>query len=158
MQDWQDIGLARETFETLCRTLDKKEWRYQKEDEKLTLFCGAKGDDLPIDIHFTLDPERMLIVMVSHLPFVTPEDKRLDTAIAVSAVNNLLAHGCFDFDLKSGHMFFRMSNSFIESRIGEELFAYLLMAACNVVDEYNDKFLMLGKGNLSLQQFLEELP
>ena len=55
-------------------------------------------------------------------------------------------------------MFFRMSNSFIESRIGEELFAYLLMAACNVVDEYNDKFLMLGKGNLSLQQFLEELP
>lgn len=158
MAQWQDLDLAKATFETLCRSLDRNEWKYQRDDEKLRLMCGVRGDDLPMEMNFTVDPERMLIVMISPLPYVIPEDKRLDVAVAVSMVNNVLAHGCFDFDLGSGHIFYRMTNCFIESQIGEDLFTYLLAAGCNMVDEYNDKFLMLAKGMLSMEQFLGMLP
>lgn len=157
MLDWQDLNLAKATFATLCRMLDRNDWHYDADEEKLVLQCSARGDDLPIELTFTIDSERMLIILTSHLPCVVPEDKRLDVAVAVSVINNNLAHGCFDFDLQSGHLFYRMTNCFIESQIGEELFFYLLMAACHTVDEYNDKFLMLGKGMISIGQLLESI-
>lgn len=158
MAQWQDLGLAKATFATLCRALDNKEWKYDADHEALRLHCGVRGDDLPMDLNFTVDSNRMLIIMTSHLPYVIPEDKRLEVAIAVSLVNNMLAHGCFDYDIQEGNIFYRMTNCFIESQVGEELFEYLLNAACHVVDEYNDKFLMLGKGMLSLEQFMQMLP
>ncbi|MBR6742530.1 MAG: hypothetical protein IKM09_03700, partial [Clostridia bacterium] len=96
-------------------------------------------------------------MLISHMPFVIHEDKRLDVAIAVTALNNRLVDGCFDYDIKSGHMFFRMTNSFIDSRLDEEVFAYMLFCACKTIDDYNDKFLMLDKGMLSLEQFLSSL-
>lgn len=157
MAELKNVEKAQATFATLCRTLDKHEWRYKKDDEKLSLTCGARGDDLPIELRIDVDADRMLIILISHLPFVIQEDKRLDVAIAVSAINNMLVDGCFDYDVASGHMFFRMTNSFIESTISEEVFSYMLFCSCHTIDEYNDKFLMIGKGMISIEQFLKSL-
>jgi len=154
MAEIKDLTKAKETFAKLCQALDSREWHYKKDEEKLSVECGAQGEDLPMEITIRVDADRMLIILISHLPFVIQEDKRLDTAVAVSTINNLLVDGCFDFDIKSGHMFFRMTNSFIESEIGEDVFMYLLMCSCQTIDEYNDKFLMLAKGMLSIEQFL----
>ena len=141
-------------YGTLCSTLDSHEWHYKKDEEKLSIDCGAQGEDLPMEITIKVDAERQLIMLLSHLPFVISEDKRLDVAIAVSAVNNKLVDGSFDYDIADGHMFFRMTSSFIESEIGNELFTYMLMVSCHTIDEYNDKFLMLGKGMMSIEDFI----
>jgi hypothetical protein len=106
-------------------------------------------------ITIKVDPDRMLILLLSHLPFVIQEDKRLEAAIAISAINNILVDGCFDYNVVSGHMFFRMTNSFLECAASEEIFSYLLYCSCRIIDEYNDKILMLSKGMLSLERFLE---
>lgn len=155
MAEQEKLKLAKTTFDTLCKALEHHDWHFKKDEESLTIECGAQGDDLPMEITIVVDSERMLIILMSHLPFVTPEDKRLDTAVAVSAVNYALVDGSFDYDIKSGHMIFRMSNSFRESLIGEELFMYMILVSCHTIDEYNDKFLMLSKGVLSLEQFIE---
>lgn len=157
MAEQKNLEQAKATFATLCNTLDKNDWRYKKDEEKLSIDCGAQGDDLPMDISVEVDVDRMLVMLLSHLPFVVQEDKRLDVAIAVSAVNYALVDGCFDYDVASGHMFFRMTNSFIESKISEDVFAYMLFCSCQTIDEYNDKFLMLAKGMLSIEQFLSLL-
>lgn len=157
MADEKNIVQAKAAFETLCQALDKHEWHYEKEEEKLTLECGAQGEDLPMKITVKVDADRMLIILLSHLPFVIQEDKRLDVAIAVSAVNNALFDGCFDYDVTSGHVFFRMTNSFLESTISEAVFSYMLFYSCRTIDEYNDKFLMLAKGMISIEQFLSAL-
>ena len=78
-------------------------------------------------------------------------------AIAVSAINNVLVNGCFDYIIADGHMFFRMTNSFIESQLGADLFKYLLYCSCQTIDEYNDKLLMVAKGMISIEQFLKSL-
>lgn len=150
----EKLERAQKVYGTLCSTLDSHEWHYKKDEEKLSIDCGAQGEDLPMEITIKVDAERQLIMLLSHLPFVISEDKRLDVAIAVSAVNNKLVDGSFDYDIADGHMFFRMTSSFIESEIGNELFTYMLMVSCHTIDEYNDKFLMLGKGMMSIEDFI----
>lgn len=157
MAEVNNIAQAKATFDTLCQALEHHEWHYEKDEEKLSIECGAQGEDLPMEITIKVDAERMLIMVLSHMPFVIQEDKRLEVAIAVSAINNALVDGCFDYDVASGHMFFRMTNSFLESTVGEEVFSYLLFCSCQTIDEYNDKFLMLAKGMISIEQFLSTL-
>ncbi len=154
MADEKKLAQARSVFETLCRTLDKHEWKYSKDEEKLMIECGAQGDDLPMKITVMVDASRSLIMLLSHIPFVIQEDKRLDLAVAVSAVNNRLVDGSFDYDVIKGNMCFRMTNSYIESVIGEEVISYMLFCSCQTIDEYNDKFLMLAKGIVSIEQFI----
>lgn len=157
MAEQEKLKLTKTTFDTLCKALEHHDWHFKKDEENLTIECGAQGDDLPMEITIVVDLERMLIILMSHLPFVMPDDKRIDAAVAVSAVNYALVDGSFDYDIKSGHMIFRMSNSFRESLVGEELFMYMILVSCHTIDEYNDKFLMLSKGMLSLEQFIEKI-
>ena len=152
----EKLERAEKVFETLCSALDGHDWHYEKDEEKLKIECGAQGDDLPMDISIRVDAGRQLIMLISHLPFVIPEEKRLDAAIATSIVNNRMVDGSFDFDITDGHMFFRLTNSFIDSEIGEELVYYMVMISCVTIDEYNDKFLMLGKGMMSIKDFMKE--
>jgi len=157
MDELKKLEQAKSAFETLCQTLDKNEWSYRKDEEKLSIECGAQGEDLPMEITVKVDAERMIVRLFSHIPFVVQEDKRIDVAIAISAINNSLVDGCFDYDIATGHIFFRMTNSYIESKISDEVFAYMLYLSCHVIDEFNDKLLMLAKGMVSMEQFLSSL-
>ncbi len=157
MDDLKNLKQAKEAFDTLCQLFDKFKWHYKKNEDDLSIECGIQGDDLPMEINVNVDADRRLVMLLSHMPLIVQEDKRLDAAVAVSAVNNILVNGCFEYDITSGHMFFRITNSFIESKISEEVFAYMLFCSCQTIDKYNDKFLMLAKGMISIEQFLSLL-
>lgn len=148
-----NLEQAKAVFDAFCRTMDRLDWHYKKVKD-LTLECGAKGDDLPMDLTVKVDEERRLIRLISLLPFSIPEDKRLDVVVAISALNNALIDGCFDLDLGDGSLFFRMTNSYADSELGTEVFEYLLYSSCQIIDEYNDRFFMLSKGMLSLEQWI----
>ena len=147
------IVRAQDTFDTLCTALAENEWNYKKNEIELEIDCTAVGDDFPMDVNITVEADRQLIILISPLPFITPPEKRLDVAVAVTLVNNMLADGCFDYNIKSGRMFFRMTNSFMESDMSKDVFTYLLNVSFATVDMYNDKFYMLGKGMLSIDAF-----
>lgn len=157
MDKAKNLELAKSTYATLCSALDKDDWHYTKDEEKLTVRCGAQGEDLPIELVIEVDADRQLVVLLSHLPVKVPEDKRLDVAIAISAVNNVLVHGCFDYNVSTGRIVYRMANSFTDSLLGGDVFDYIIYAACHTIDEYNDKLLMLSKGMLSIENFLKDL-
>ena len=142
-------------FNGLCANLDAHEFHYQRHEDRLTIEGTARGNDFPMEINIEVDEDRQLVILLSHQPLVVPEDKRLDMAVAVSVVNNSLIDGSFDFDLKGGHMFFRMTSSFRDSLVGDELFTYMIAVSLHTIDEYNDKFFMLAKGMMTLEQFLE---
>lgn len=157
MSEEKKLMQAKATFDVLCRTLDSDNWHYKKDEENLRIECGARGEDLPMEITIKVDTDRQVVLLFSRLPFAIQEDKRLDVAIALSAINNTIVDGCFDYDIKSGNIFFRMTNSFLDSTIGQEVFLYMMYCSCKTIDDYNDKILMLAKGMLSMEQFLESL-
>ena len=153
--DDMKIQHASDMYAKLCESMDMLDWKYTKIEDELKIECSAQGEDLPMELVIKLHPDLQLLNLFSHLPFTVPEDKRLDFAVAISIANNKMVDGCFDYDLSDGHIFFRMTNSFIDVELGFETLRYLIFCSCATIDKYNDKFLMLAKGMFSLEQFME---
>ena len=146
---------ALKTFETICAMLDAREWKYDRDDENMRIVCRVSGEDLPVDVLFLVREKHQVVTLLSPLPFKMAEDKRVDGALAVAVANYGLINGTFDYDLRDGEIRFRMVSSFLESELNAELFAYMLICSVSTVDDYNDKFMMLNKGLVTLEQFIE---
>lgn len=155
MEDEKNNAFAKTVFTTLCDVMERRGWKYEKDEKDLTVHFIVSGDDIPMQFILVIDAERQLIRLMSPLPFKMSEDKRIDGAIATCAASFGLADGSFDYDLTEGRIIFRMTAPFRESLIGEELFHYMIECSCVTVDEYNDKFLAIDKGLLSVSDFIE---
>ena len=149
---------AKEIYEAYCRMLDARNWKYERKDDKLTVVSGIRGEDLPIKFVIRINAEMEAVSYISVLPFNVPEDKRIDAAVMVCAANYGLAEGCFDYDIRDGELMFRLVNSYTgsDTNLSDDLFEEMIMLASGTVDKYNDKFLAVIKGTLSLQQFMNE--
>ena len=74
--------------------------------------------------------------------------------MAVSSVNDQLVHGGFDYDIQEGRIYFRITNSYVDSNIDNGVYIHLLRCVASVVHNYIDKFMMLSKGYMDLEKFL----
>lgn len=156
MEDEKKLKRAQNVYKTLCEMMDANELRYEKHDEELTINFVMGGDDLPMPFVINVEAERELIRLLSPIPTVFSEDKREDGAIATCRVNYGLADGSFDYDYKEGSIVFRLTSSYIDSLISKDVFEYMLGISVCTVDEYNDKFFMLSKGMMKLEDFFEK--
>lgn len=151
------VYLSAETvYNTLCKSLDNDDIKYSKDDSKLAVSVSSKTDDFDIQIYIMIDRERHAVKLFSRLPFTVPDDKKLDLSVATNFVNSKFVNGHFDFDISSGTIVFKLTNTYIGYKtIGTELFGHLLGICFGFVDEYNDKFFMLSKGLMELGKFIE---
>ncbi len=147
---------AKKVFDSLVKMLDDRDWKYEKYEDELLIKSGIKGDDLPIEFLMVIKPKNQLVQFLSKLPFSFPDDKRVDGAIAICAANYGLIDGSFDYDITDGEIIFRLNSSYRESVLGPDLFEYMIMVSASTIDNYNDKFFMLSKGMITIQQFLEQ--
>lgn len=156
MTDEQKIMRAKANFATLCQIFEEHDWRFDKDESELTIDCHAQGEDLPISVRVCVSEEMQLAILFSYLPFEVPKEKRLEMAVAVSFVNSMLIDGNFAYNINSGDIIFRMTNSFADSNLGTKAFTYMLLCSFETIDEFNDKFLMLAKGILTIDDFIEQ--
>lgn len=147
---------AKEVFDILTKTLDERDWKYEKHEEDLLIKSGVKGEDLPVEFIVRVLPKNQIVQFISSMPFNIPEDKRVDAAVAVCVANYGIVDGSFDYDLSDGQIMFRLTSSYRDSALGGDLFEYMIMVAASTVDAYNDKFFMLSKGMLTVEQFIEQ--
>lgn len=155
MAEESKMKQAKVAFKALCDMLDEKDWHYSKDEEKFRITCNAQGEDLPMEIRIEVDAERQLVILLSDMPFSVPEDRRTALAIAVSVANYGLADGSFDYNYLDGTILFRMTSSFMDSLVGKEMFNYMLMCSCFTIDKYNDKFFMVTKKEMSVEEILD---
>ena len=92
---------AQLAFKAICKALDDNNWRYDKDIDKMSIVCGARGDDLPIPLRITVDGDRALLRMSSYVNSV-PESKRMEAAAVICSINYRLVSGCFDYDIRDG--------------------------------------------------------
>ncbi len=154
MADEREMKQARIAFASLCEMLDSHKWHYEKDENDLTIYTGAAGDDLPIPIKVQVDPDKQLVSLYSKLPLEVPEEDRIMAAIAVCSANYSMVDGNFDYNLGSGQILFRLTSSIRESLIGKDMFEYMVFISCGTIDNYNDKFDRLFKHEISLEEFL----
>ena len=154
MVDEKKMELAKQVYQTLCEAIERREWNFGKDEEKLLVHFGVSGDDIPMRFILIVDAERQLIRLMSPMPFKMSESKRMEGAIATCVASFGMVDGSFDYDLSDGTIVFRMTASFRESLIGEGLFQYMISCSCAMVDKYNDQFLALDKGIMSITDFI----
>lgn len=155
MSDEKKLKAAQNVYETICQMFDDMNFKYERHDEDLVITCSIKGDDFPMEILFFVQAEREIVQLVSPMPYHISEDKRVDAAIAVAIANYGLINGSFDYDMSDGEIRFRATQAFMDSIIGKEVFRYMLAAASSSIDKYNDRFFMLNKGMMTVEQFIE---
>ena len=150
-----NMARAKQTYDILCKMFDNRNLHYDKMEEDLIIKSSIKGDDFPVDFIMRVNPRNEIVSFFSMLPFKIDESKRIDMALAVCAANFGLADGSFDYDLSDGTIIFRLTSSYRECVVSEELLEYMFLVAASTVDDYNDKFFMISKGMLPVQQFIE---
>ena len=156
MAENNTLELAQQTYLKICRALDNKGWRYQKDDAQLAVSFGVRGEDLEMNFRVKVYEEKQFVFISSVLPYTVPESKRVEVALAVSAVNCKLLAGNFDFNLQKGQIMFRINQSYMGSDISVDAFEKMIMACCGVIDDYNEKFMGIGTGMLDLHKFLAD--
>ncbi|MBO4668151.1 MAG: YbjN domain-containing protein [Bacilli bacterium] len=147
---------ALENMKTLCDYLDEESYRYDKVSDSKISF-KLNGDDLQIDVRFSIDEDHSLINLYSSLPFKVPERTRNDVVLAVTAINWHLVDGSFDYEYREGWICFRLTTVYRDSIISKKTFDYMLSISADTVELYNDKLFLVSQGKMSLNEFKEFL-
>lgn len=155
MDDEKLMKQAKSVYDTICKSLDARGWKYTEHADDLVITCGARGEDLPVDIILRVNPRAQVVSLFSPMPYKIAEDKRVEAALAVCIANYGLINGSFDYDLSDGEIRFRLVSSYRESILSEALFNYMIVVSAGTVDDYNDKFLMVSKGIMSVEDFIK---
>ena len=157
MAEEKNVKQALEVYNTLRQALNEMEYRYTEDIEKLRIRLTVYGDDIPMDLLIIIDADRMLIRLMSSLPFKMSEDKRVEGSLLTNHVNYLLADGSFDYDMRDGEILLRLTASYRESLISTALLRYMINVSCSTIDKVNDKFMLVNKGAMSLSDFVESM-
>ena len=153
----QQLQSAERVFNQICNMLNSINFRYDtdRRDEDFRIICTVNGDDIPMKMYILVRPSREVVSLLSPMPFMTPEDKRVEMAMAVAVANYGLIEGTFDYDINDGEIRYRLTASYYQNILSEDYFNHMLQMAAFWIDKYNDRFMMVAKGNMSLQQFID---
>lgn len=146
---------AKKIYEGICTALDNRKWYYDRDNDRLLVRFTVNGDDIPMKFVMFVEPQQQVVRAMSFLPFKVPEEKRREMAVGVCAINFRLIEGNYDFDMSDGSLCYRITASYRASEIGDGLFQRMISMGCAAVDKYNDRFLALSKGYLTLENFLK---
>lgn len=146
---------AQTVFGTICKYLDAHDWKYEKDEDELSVRLTTKGEDLIIPIAIRINTQLMIVSIISPIPIEVPEDKRVGMTIAVTAANYTIVDGSFDYSVNNGAIVYRLTTSYRDSIISANLIEYLLLCTCVTADEYNDKFEKVIKDDLNAGEMLE---
>ena len=147
---------AQVVYRTLCDALDARKWRFERYDDDMVIHFTVSGDDIPMEFLMGVDADRELITVYSRLPFVFPEDKRLEGAIATGYANYKMVDGNFDYNYADGSTSFKMTCTFTGSLISGELLDEMVQYAACALDDYNEKFMMVARGYWTIDQFIND--
>ncbi len=147
---------AVEVYELFKNHLTNHNFHFESHDEDLVIYLTVHGEDLPQPTIIRVLEKKDIVQVISPIPARIPEDKRVDAAIAVAIANYGIVNGSFDYDMSDGEIRFRITQSFDGADMSDDTVLYLLACAFTTTDHYNDRFFMLGKGLMTLEQFMDK--
>ena len=155
MSESLELQRAKMVYSSIVNMFESKKWTFDEFEDDLVIRSGFRGDDLPINFLMLVKPDRQVVQFISKLQFNMPEDKIVEGAIAVSIANYNLVDGSFDYNISNGEIRYRLTSSYLNSNLSEDVFEYMIMCGAGTVDKYNSRFYMLAKGVIDIEKFFE---
>ena len=147
-----NLEMGKSIYENVCSVLDKMEINYQKHEEDFVIAFAYKGQDMNHELLIKVDPKREIIHLMERLPFDIEPERATDIACAVCYVNDSVLVGSFTYNM-SDRLLYEVIQIYTGSLIGEDTIHRMLMTLIYTVEDYDDKFMALNKGYISLEQF-----
>jgi len=126
-------------YMALCNVLERNDIIFDRDDKHLSVGCRISVRECEYCFRFSVEPSKMLITLCVPVPKWFPAEQAGKTAVNICTINNSLSDGSFCYDPLSGLVYFKMTASFYESRIGCSLYEYMLSVAADAMDEYCDR-------------------
>lgn len=145
---------AKQMYARVVEAFGGKGWRYQEHEDDLRVDISFGTDDLPVEMRVRIYPKIEAICVTAPMSFKMPEDKRLDGAIAVCVANYGLICGGFDYDINDGEISIRLSLLYTDTDVSCEAITDMIGLTVSTSDNYNDKFFMLAKGMMTIEDFV----
>lgn len=162
-----DIPAAQVAYKSILDVVKQKELSFTQDDEKLSVKLHFWTDSLTVEIFLSVDKERNLIRLSSPLSFRFSETKSPDAIFAITAVNNYLPNGCFDFNTADRRIIFKIYNAYSVHDDGTAIFGaktinqknitYMLDVAASYITAFGMPFFSLSTNAITLPMFLEKL-
>ncbi len=149
---------AKAAFEAITGFMDEAKLKYDCEPDKLVAFVTITGDDFPVTLMFSVSAEKQRVETYSQMPFEIKQDKGVDVATALAAVNSRIAYGKFCLYFDKGLCTYENSE-YITGLGGftPEYGKSLVGPAYSIIEEYNDKLYAINKGLLTVKDFTASL-
>lgn len=156
MADIIKTGKAVNVYHKLIETLDSIGWKYSTLEDEPGVIYTVNGDDMIMEFIVTIHPDAQLLHFLSILPMRFDEEKRMDGLMAACAVSGKVPWGTFSFNMETSKIVYGASSIFSDCEVNEGWFTQQMDMAHAVVDMYNDRFLALAKGYISIEEFIAQ--
>ena len=146
---------AKSIYDVLIKALDEHDFKYARYDEDMVIQATITTDDFPVEFIMCVYEEYEVVQFKSILPVKFPEDKRVEGAIVTQIANYGMVNGSFDYDISEGKISFRLTNSFTDTMLSTELLWDMIGVSFSTIDRYNDRFFMVAKNVMTIEQFIK---
>lgn len=144
-------------YHKLIETLDSIGWQYSILEDEPGVTYTVNGDDMIMEFIVTINPDAQILHFLSVLPMRFDEDKRLDGLMAACAVSSTVPWGTFSFNMENSKIVYGASSIFSDCEVNEGWFTQQMDMAHAVVDMFNDRFLALAKGYMTIEEFIAQI-
>ena len=146
---------AKIVFGTLCSMLDKRGWKYERDDEKYVVRTGVTNEaGQNMKLYIKVDADRSVMYLKSPLPFKVEPSRIDEFCKALTVANWKMLNGCFEMDADDGYVGFKLCIAYIESIVGERLCKYMVDISCNMLGAFMPKLAALAEGSITLERFV----
>ena len=144
---------ADKVYNIVCEAIET-EFSCEKDEAKRKITFGISCSKISMHFCVMVDEGRQLIKLFSSLPFRFKPDKIIDGCVAACFVSEKLTDGCFVVGINDGALIYRQTISVFKSEVSHETVRNLINTAYNTVDIFDDGFLLLARGQITLEEFL----
>ena len=157
MAEQECLEQAKEVYEVLCRTLDEMQWEYTKNEE--ILHVSVKTPEAVIRRRFGLmvNQKNAVVSLVLLMPFPVPKEKQREMALAINLLNNSLHYGSFLYALDERCLYYRVTNGFLDCKLGKGLFERMIRLSVVIIDDYYTQLEALASDEMTLEAFIDKL-
>lgn len=130
-------------MQTVCRYMKEENWTHSVDEAKGMVFCYVAGEHGTLSCMLVIDEKMQCLSIYTHMGVVVPSIKRLRMADFIARANYALLLGCFELDVDSGELHFRLSLPLAESELSRQQLRDLISTDIYMVDCYYPGIMML---------------
>lgn len=149
------MSKAQQVYQSVLTHLQKTKFRFEPIESSMMIHVEVNTEDLPIHAFIRILEDKDVLQIICPQGSKVPEDKRIETAVAVAVANYGMINGGFDLDMSDGSLHFRLTHSYQAALPDDDQLHYLIGCALTTMNQYNDRFFMLSKGMMDLEKFIE---